>query len=694
MNNQNKEKEEEKEIEKKKIEERKRLIQEEDEREKKNLEKYRIDYLSFKTSLPNTKIKSICPMCSEIPDIYLSLNSEQGHYVKCVKCRYCYCCSHPRAKTLDDYISIMVKIHQENIKCDIHKEKGIEEEGYFSCEYCQKWMCEECINKHINEIKDHRYYVIQKACSIDIHTHCPRHNKEYKYYATEDFMLGFHICELCNIKDDDPELDIISIPKEKGGIYLNQLKIILNKGVEYLDIYCKNLYNKLICSINNNQELLKDAKKIYDNFLIRNRRVLFYYQMVINTATPSYANYNLIKNISSLLDTKFEKIDIPTSTNLKKDEIEKIFEFFENSYIVGEDLKEMKNIKDFNIKEISNIKYDEEIKNKNNLNNNDKKDDKNENEKISYNGIILLEDKKVCCSTENGYIHIFEINKETFEGKNILSQKAHEKNIICLDNIKNTSNRFVTLDNNYIKIWNLKISQNNYKIEIETVLKKISEHNLIYLYVLNNSNNISFIDKEHTYTILDSNYCKCFNYQIEGGGYLQGLYQIESKDENNGKFIIGKSDVTFIIDIFEKNFDNTLKGYIKCGCFTGKSFYYLGNNKLIIGNDNIYIADIKNFKLENIIKIGRAEITCFLNFNDKILCGYGDTSHCHSWIGGIACDKTTKFCVLKRNNEKYESILISDEFYDFGITNSLCICQDKFISCFYDDNNLKVFKIK
>ena len=78
-------------------------------------------------------------MCTEIPDINLGLNNE-SHYVKCETCRYCYCCSHPKAKTLDDYISIMVKINQKNLKCDLCKEKNKDEEAYFSCELCQKWM--------------------------------------------------------------------------------------------------------------------------------------------------------------------------------------------------------------------------------------------------------------------------------------------------------------------------------------------------------------------------------------------------------------------------------------------------------------------------------------------------------------------------------------------------------------------------
>ena len=377
-------------------EKRRKMIEEENEKEKKNFDKYRINFLSFKTSLPNTKIKSLCPMCSEIPDISLSLNGK-SHYVKCASCRYCYCCSRPRSTTLDDYICIMVKIQQENIKCDIHKEKGIDEEGYFSCEYCQKWMCEECINKHIKE-KDneqHTFYIIRKASEKNLHTHCPRHNlKAYSYYVTEDFMLGYHICEFCDVDEDDMDTDIKRIPIEKGACFLKQLKEILKNGVEYLDVYCQNIYNQLIKSINNDPELLKKAKEIYDNFLIRNRRVLFYYQMVINSATPSFTNYNLIRNIESLLLTKFEKIKIPSSNSLSKEEIDKILNFFEQNYIVGKDEKKLEDIKEFNIKELSKFKKEEnlskEAKDKKSDKDNSKEEEKNNKNKDKKNKITYI----------------------------------------------------------------------------------------------------------------------------------------------------------------------------------------------------------------------------------------------------------------------------------------------------------------
>ena len=133
---------------------------------------------------------------------------------------------------------------------------------------------------------------------------------------------------------------------------------------------------------------------------------------------------------------------------------------------------------------------------------------------------------------------------------------------------------------------------------------------------------------------------------------------------------------------------------IHCGCFSGKSFYYLGNNKLIVGESDIFIMDIKSLNFEYIVKIGGAEITCFFKFNDVIICRYGDTRNCSSWSNGIANEKTTKFCALRKNKEKYESIIISDDFYECGITCTLFIDKDKFISCFYEDDKLKVFQIK
>lgn len=53
--------------------------------------------------------------------------------------------------------------------------------------------------------------------------------------------------------------------------------------------------------------------------------------MVINAAIPSFANYNLIKNIESLFRTKFEKINISLSKDLKNEEIDTILHFFENN---------------------------------------------------------------------------------------------------------------------------------------------------------------------------------------------------------------------------------------------------------------------------------------------------------------------------------------------------------------------------
>ena len=664
--------------------------------EKKNLEKYRINYLEFKTSFPNTKLKSLCPKCVKVPDIRLGLNSEKEHYVKCkeLDCRYCYCCYHPYTKTLDDYISLMAKIQRKNIKCEIHKEKGEYIEGCFSCELCQKWMCEECMNNHLKEKREHYLYEIQKIHPKPIYTNCYLHDyKEFKLYVTENFMWGYHRCELCDLNNDDliPDFDVIEIPKEKGECLLKQLKELIKDGVEYLDIYCQNIYNILIKSIeSNNPQFLENATKIYDNFLIRNRRALFYYQMVVNTATPSVTNYNLISNMSALLETKFDKLNFNLSEKLNNEEINSILEFFKNNYIVGKEEKKLVDLKNFTLKEIC-----KNVKDKNTDNEKDKiKENENHDEeknKITYTGIIVLGDNIVCACSEDGYIHSFKIDNNFLGGKQILTIKAHEKEIISSDNIKNSTDLFITCNEKDIKLWSLNKNNNDYKIILKLCLKDISQEKINYLYCLNSSN-ISFVNEERKLIVLNDQSYKpfiLFSFYSD----LTGIYQIESKDDNNGKLIVSSDDEIMLMNIFQGYPPIKTIGAIRCRCFSGKSLFYWEKDMLLVGGvGEISIVNIKSLKLEYIIKASNSECTCFLRINDGILCGYGDTSSCHCWRGGIAVSKNTKFLIVKKKNEKYEIISIKDIFYDYGITNALWIDGKRFIGCFYNDDALKIFE--
>ena len=170
------------------------------------------------------------------------------------------------------------------------------------------------------------------------------------------------------------------------------------------------------------------------------------------------------------------------------------------------------------------------------------------------------------------------------------------------------------------------------------------------------------------------------------------MYQIDSNDENDSLFIIGGEG-----NIILYNLIGEIKclGSLRIDCFSAKSLCYFGNDKLLVGGkDNIYIVNIKSVRLEQIIKMRSAECTCFLKYNDIILCGYGDTSICSYWSNGIAQDKLTKFLVVKQNNENLEYHFIEDVFYQNGVTNSLWIDKDKFISCFYKNDWIKVFQIK
>ena len=672
-----------KEEEEKRIKEKK----EKEEREIKNLLPYRIDYFSFPSSRPITSIKCFCPHCAEIPNISLGYKNESGNYVKCDQCRYCYCCSNPKIKTLDDYISLMVKVHKDYF-CEVHDKKEEKQKGYFSCELCQKWMCEKCINEDIKKNKEHYYYIIRIPYEENIHTNCAKHNfKEYEYFiADEDFMCGYHICEDCEFDDENNYgNDIYHLNKELGVCYVNQVKDLIEIGVVYLDDYCKKLYDRLIKSIGKDENLINKAKELYKKFIIRNRRVLFFYQMSINTATPSCTNYVLIKNISKLLYTKFDRVNVSEGNNMfNQDEIKKVLDFFENNYIVGINKKKIEDVNDFIITEISKIEKDP-----NKIILNDKEEDKYNRRFI---GMILLNEKNVCTCSENGYIYIFHIKNNNFEGEHLLSLKAHEENVIGLDKIKDKSLKFITCDKKSIKIWNYSLDNNNKvkEIQCETTLEQKIPIKLIY--VLNYSKNISFVDENDCVIILNQ-YYETFCQLIYRNRNLKTLYQIDSKDNNDKIFIIGERDNIFFWDLIEKP---KRRGTIECDCIPGNSIYYWKNDILLVGGfSQLSIININSLKYEYIIKCGECEFNCFFHFNDGILCGYCNTSQSSSFSYGIAEDKFTQFFFLKKgNNGKYEYYLIEDKFHDKGITNALWIDKDIFISSFHFDDILKVFKLK
>ena len=170
-----------------------------------------------------------------------------------------------------------------------------------------------------------------------------------------------------------------------------------------------------------------------------------------------------------------------------------------------------------------------------------------------------------------------------------------------------------------------------------------------------------------------------------------GIYKITNK--MNGKCYIGQSI----------NVEQRLKDHKNCKA-----------NKPLYRAFKKY--GIKNFKFEVLEECSKEELNekeiyyiAFYNsttdgngynlehggeFKDIILCGYGDTSECSCWSNGIAESKSTKFIVIKKNDENYEYHYLEDEFYNYGITNALFVDKDKFISCFYNNDCIKIFQLK
>ncbi len=307
--------------------------------------------------------------------------------------------------------------------------------------------------------------------------------------------------------------------------------------------------------------------------------------------------------------------------------------------------------------------------------------------------MILLNENNICTCSKNGYINIFHLKKSSFNGEHLLSIKAHENEIITIDNIKDDSFKFVTLDNNLIKIWNYNIDKDNKvtKIQCETSLNKITESPMEFLYVLNMSNSISYFTNDDHVIILDKDYKQFFDVNFSSCN-LQSLYQIDSNDKNNFVFVVGGRNVIIFWDLVGKIH---CRGSIKCECVSGNSIYYWKNNILLVGGrDILSIVNVNTLKYEQFIQLIRSDFSCFLNIKCGILCGI-DTNYSYSYYFSNTDSKLTKFVVVKNDNKgKIEYFLINDKFHDRGITKILWIDSDKFICSFHYDDILKIYQIK
>ena len=143
-----------------------------------------------------------------------------------------------------------------------------------------------------------------------------------------------------------------------------------------------------------------------------------------------------------------------------------------------------------------------------------------------------------------------------------------KKKMIALDKIKSTKNEFVTCDEKNIKLWILNKVNDKYIINCETVLKELSKSDLRYLYVLNYSTSISFLNEENKVVILNYKYKLFFNVDFRTSR-LNALYQIDSNDENNLVYIIGGRDIIILYKILG---EIKYIGSLKCGCFSEKIF--------------------------------------------------------------------------------------------------------------------------
>ena len=218
----------------------------------------------------------ICEKCYTIPKITFLTNTK----IK-IECSECKASLNKDISYFDKFIKFKGdKILSELPTCTFDEEHKCSSIKY--CFNCEKYLCEECLKKHIELYKDKHTLITQKIKSNII---CKKkgHN-EYKFdkYCTqcEDYL-----CPSCKCEHEDRYYYLGDPDKEKKVKKISEKIMNCEKMVEVeeknLNVYLEKVYNKI------------DAiKKMFKDFKERNLKYISLYKLLVS-------NYDTIKEINN-----------------------------------------------------------------------------------------------------------------------------------------------------------------------------------------------------------------------------------------------------------------------------------------------------------------------------------------------------------------------------------------------------------
>ena len=306
-------------------------------------------------------------------------------------------------------------------KCNSNNNINNNNNNKFYCCFCDKIYCEFHKKEHIKkeEKKDHVLLDIN-----EINIKCVKHNEDLTFY---DIKTKKNSCSDCCVNNESnykkiSEFDHIEISKYEKEI--NEKKNLLSK----IKKYCEEVNNKLIMILNefkNNCEIFfknnNILMKLADDLIFNYKKC----------KQENHLTYESIKNIMNLVN--FKQIEFNNIENLNI--FEKINYFNEFSKNINFCIfKSSFDPSDVNQNNLNSKVIFDFFNNEKNINLNDYKIRKIKAHKKKISCLIILQDKRLCTTSDDETIKIF--NPQNNFSNDITIKNLHNNVIYGIIQIK------------------------------------------------------------------------------------------------------------------------------------------------------------------------------------------------------------------------------------------------------------------
>ena len=502
----------------------------------------KMDENNFKKNLSESSTYLYkCLNCDHIYNILLE-NYSKKIYFKCNQCNM----------GLELFFQEYNNFNNNILECNACK-KITEKKHLNYCQKCKKYICGDCIKKHIQKeynIKDENYKLYKYSYNLS-NFFCNIHKKICNGYC---FDCKGNICPKCEI---DLHLD-----HETKVFNLSEIFELIKKQKDNL-ILEKKYFEKM-------KEIFEDCfeslKTYFSNILINKRKEFEIKEEIINQLEFFKYDNNLIENVKNL---EFEKYDISYDNNDSVDiKINNIFEFF----------KKQTKRKNINLCTKQNLKGPYDILQKVNLKEEDNYDDIEDLTDLCFLS-NYMDKNYFATSFNNGLLKIYDDNFENrvpitiireFEvGEGINSiEKSTDNSLLLINDLKIKKIKFSDDFKEYKVINIIENKEQLFKMAVElgeiNALLTINNYNQIRIYDFENGkelyknylkDEILFMEKISENKIIlkksKNDLMSTVNIDLERYSLFTNFDSIETLNENINSEIHKKEDKDINLSINE-----------------------------------------------------------------------------------------------------------------------------------------------